>query len=68
LVDCGVPASRTHRLAVPDWGNGCHLEALALAARRGELDREFVLLPSGSWRREGRRIVGAIPARTGSRG
>jgi phosphoribosylglycinamide formyltransferase-1 len=44
LVDCGVFATRPHRLAVLASGDGSNFEALALASQRGELGGQVVLL------------------------
>jgi phosphoribosylglycinamide formyltransferase 1 len=44
LVDCGVPATFPHRLAVLASGDGSNFEALALAAREGALGGDIVLL------------------------
>jgi phosphoribosylglycinamide formyltransferase-1 len=43
-VDCGVLASRPHRLAVLASGDGSNFEALTLASQRGELGGTVVLL------------------------
>ena len=43
-VDCGVLASRPHRLAVLASGDGSNFEALTLASQRGELGGRVVLL------------------------
>jgi folate-dependent phosphoribosylglycinamide formyltransferase PurN len=43
-VDCGVLASRPHRLAVLASGEGSNFEALALASQRGRLGGPVVLL------------------------
>ena len=44
LVDCGVPATRPHRLAVLASGDGSNFEALTLASQQGELGGQVVLL------------------------
>lgn len=45
-LDCGVPASSPVRIAVFASGNGSNFEALAAAARRGELGGTIVALLS----------------------